>query len=158
MAGIKIKFVYVVGNLLFILSAIFLFVLKIYQLFRWYLLLVVFLYTLMIFAGSVEGESLGSEALIYSVFEFINVLVDLPKLHAVIKENIQQLLYYVTIYAQMSTCQVCMAVTYSRLLLLQLWAQYNAESVLVSKVMLPLQCNLEVSLLSLSLHAANRYE
>ena len=54
----------------------------------------------------ITGESLGSEALIYAVFEFINLLVELPKFHPVIKENIKQLIYYITIYTQMTTEQV----------------------------------------------------
>ena len=58
----------------------------------------------------VIGEVLGSEALIYSVFEFIHVLVDMKKFHSVIKENIKQLLYYVTIYTQMTSEQVSHAV------------------------------------------------
>ena len=61
-------------------------------------------------ASIFTGEVLGSEALIYSVFEFIHVLVDMKKFHSVIKENIKQLLYYVTIYTQMTSEQVIHAV------------------------------------------------
>lgn len=52
------------------------------------------------------GSESGPEVLIYSLFDFINLLVDMPKFHGIIKENLKQLIYYITLYMQMSTDQV----------------------------------------------------
>lgn len=48
------------------------------------------------------GATLGVSALIYSLFDFISVLLDSTKFHAILKSNLPDLLLYVTLYTQIT--------------------------------------------------------
>ena len=51
---------------------------------------------------------LGFENLVYSVFEFVSVLIDTSKFRAMVKTSINDILYYVILYMQMTDDQVIM--------------------------------------------------
>ena len=53
-----------------------------------------------------SGEALGFENLVYSVFEFVQVLIDTSKFRTLVKKSINDILYYVIIYMQMTDDQV----------------------------------------------------
>ena len=52
------------------------------------------------------GEVLGFENLVYSVFEFIHILIDINKFRGTIRKSMTDLLYYVVLYMQMTEDQV----------------------------------------------------
>ena len=56
--------------------------------------------------GYCSGEQLGFESLVYGVFEFIHAMIDSSKFRSVIKKSMQDLLYYVILYMQMTGDQV----------------------------------------------------
>ena len=49
---------------------------------------------------------MGFESLVYSVFEFIHGMIDSSRFRAVIQKSIENLLYYVILYMQMTEDQV----------------------------------------------------
>ncbi|XP_071133365.1 importin-9-like [Mytilus edulis] len=53
-----------------------------------------------------DGEALGFENLVYSVFEFVQVLIDTSKFRNTVKKSVNDILYYVIIYMQMTDDQV----------------------------------------------------
>lgn len=53
-----------------------------------------------------SGEALGFENLVYSVFEFVQVLIDTSKFRNTVKKSVNDILYYVIIYMQMTDDQV----------------------------------------------------
>lgn len=55
---------------------------------------------------TIAGEVLGFENLVYSVFEFIHGLIDTSKFRNHVKKSMDQLFYYVLLYAQMTEDQV----------------------------------------------------
>ena len=52
------------------------------------------------------GEVLGFENLVYSVFEFIHGLIETAKFKSTVKKTVDQLLYYVLHYMQITEEQV----------------------------------------------------
>ena len=52
------------------------------------------------------GEVLGFENLVYSVFEFIHGLIETSKFRSAVKKTLDQLLYYVLHYMQITEEQV----------------------------------------------------
>ena len=52
------------------------------------------------------GEVLGFENLVYSVFEFIHGLIETAKFKSTVKKTLDQLLYYVLHYMQITEEQV----------------------------------------------------
>jgi hypothetical protein len=52
-----------------------------------------------------DGEVLGFENLVYSVFDFIHALIDTPKYRSTVKKAIGDLLYYVILYMQITEDQ-----------------------------------------------------
>jgi len=52
-----------------------------------------------------DGEVLGFENLVYSVFEFIHALIDTSKFRTVVKKSVNDLLYYVMLYMQITEDQ-----------------------------------------------------
>ena len=54
----------------------------------------------------IVGEVLGFENLVYSVFEFIHGLIDTAKFKSTVKKTLDQLLYYVLHYMQITEEQV----------------------------------------------------
>ncbi|XP_067683421.1 importin-9-like [Haliotis asinina] len=53
-----------------------------------------------------DGDILGFENLVYSVFEFVHALIDSSKFRNTVKKTIDQILYYVIIYMQMTQDQI----------------------------------------------------
>ena len=53
-----------------------------------------------------DGEVLGFENLIYSVFEFINALIETSKFRTTVKKAMDDLLYYIILYMQITEDQV----------------------------------------------------
>lgn len=53
-----------------------------------------------------DGEVLSIKALISTVFEFVNVLIESPKTRKLIKGGIRDLIYYVLVYMQMTDEQM----------------------------------------------------
>lgn len=58
-----------------------------------------------------DGEVLGFESLVYSVFEFVHVLIDTCKFRSTVKKSVNDILYYVITYMQMTDDQVRMWTT-----------------------------------------------
>lgn len=52
------------------------------------------------------GEVLGFESLVYVVFEFVHVLIDTSKFRMTVKSSVNDILYYVILYMQMTDDQV----------------------------------------------------
>nr|KAG5702234.1 hypothetical protein BaRGS_030589 [Batillaria attramentaria] len=52
-----------------------------------------------------SGEVLGFENLVYSVFEFVHALIDTSRFRNTVKGTIDQILYYVIVYMQMTEDQ-----------------------------------------------------
>lgn len=52
------------------------------------------------------GEVLGFESLVYGVFEFVHVLIDTSKFRTTVKSSVNDILYYVILYMQMTDDQV----------------------------------------------------
>ncbi|XP_033102932.1 importin-9-like [Anneissia japonica] len=53
-----------------------------------------------------DGEVLGFENLVFSVFDFINGMVETPKFRSTIKKSVDQLFYYIVLYMQITEEQV----------------------------------------------------
>ncbi|ESO88896.1 hypothetical protein LOTGIDRAFT_219052 [Lottia gigantea] len=53
-----------------------------------------------------EGEILGFENLVYSVFEFVHGLIETSKFRSTVKKTVNDIIYYVVIYMQMSEDQI----------------------------------------------------
>ncbi|GFT94809.1 importin-9 [Nephila pilipes] len=53
-----------------------------------------------------DGEALGFENLVFSIFEFINVLVDSSKYKNYIKDGMTDLIYYILLYTQITEDQI----------------------------------------------------
>ncbi|KAK7102594.1 importin-9-like [Littorina saxatilis] len=53
-----------------------------------------------------DGEVLGFENLVYSVFEFVHALIDITRFRSTIKGTIDQIIYYVIVYMQMTEDQI----------------------------------------------------
>lgn len=53
-----------------------------------------------------SGEVLGFENLVYSVFEFVHALIDTSRFRNTVKGTIDQIIYYIIIYMQMTEDQV----------------------------------------------------
>lgn len=49
-----------------------------------------------------DGEHLGMETLIFSIFEFVSVLIETPKTRKMIKTGLTDLIYYIIIYMQVT--------------------------------------------------------
>ncbi|KAK3101186.1 hypothetical protein FSP39_001615 [Pinctada imbricata] len=58
-----------------------------------------------------DGEVLGFESLVYTVFEFVSVLIDTAKFRSMVKTSINDILYYIILYMQMTDDQVRMWIT-----------------------------------------------
>lgn len=54
----------------------------------------------------ITGEVLGFESLVYGVFEFVHVLIDTSKFRTTVKSSVNDILYYVILYMQMTDDQV----------------------------------------------------
>lgn len=54
----------------------------------------------------ITGEVLGFESLVYGVFEFVHVLIDTSKFRMTVKSSVNDILYYVILYMQMTDDQV----------------------------------------------------
>lgn len=54
----------------------------------------------------ITGEVLGFESLVYVVFEFVHVLIDTSKFRMTVKSSVNDILYYVILYMQMTDDQV----------------------------------------------------
>ena len=57
------------------------------------------------------GGVLGFENLVYSVFEFVHILIDSVKFRSTVKKSVDQVLYYVILYMQITEDQVGMTDT-----------------------------------------------
>ena len=57
------------------------------------------------------GGVLGFENLVYSVFEFVHILIDSAKFRSTVKKSVDQVLYYVILYMQITEDQVGMTDT-----------------------------------------------
>ncbi|ELT91403.1 hypothetical protein CAPTEDRAFT_225381 [Capitella teleta] len=53
-----------------------------------------------------DGEVLGFENLVFSIFEFIHAMVDTPKLRKTLKKSLSDLMYYIVCYMQITQDQV----------------------------------------------------
>ncbi|XP_076468794.1 importin-9-like [Babylonia areolata] len=53
-----------------------------------------------------DGEVIGFENLVYSVFEFVHALIDIVRFRRTIKGTIDQIIYYVILYMQMTEDQI----------------------------------------------------
>ncbi|PVD24404.1 hypothetical protein C0Q70_14886 [Pomacea canaliculata] len=53
-----------------------------------------------------DGEVLGFENLVYSVFEFVHALIDTSRYRSTVKSTIDQIIYYIIIYMQMTEDQI----------------------------------------------------
>lgn len=53
-----------------------------------------------------DGESIGLESFIFSIFEFVTILIATPKLRKLIKQGLADLIYYLLIYMQMTDDQI----------------------------------------------------
>ena len=52
------------------------------------------------------GEVLGFETLVYGVFEYIHAMIDTSKFRSTVRKSMDQLLYYVILYMQITQDQV----------------------------------------------------
>lgn len=52
------------------------------------------------------GDVLGFENLVYTVFEFVHSLIESSKFRSTVKKTVDQILYYVIVYMQMTEDQV----------------------------------------------------
>ncbi|KAK3762793.1 hypothetical protein RRG08_040490 [Elysia crispata] len=53
-----------------------------------------------------DGDVLGFENLVYTVFEFVHSLIESSKFRATVKKTVDQIIYYVIIYMQMTEDQI----------------------------------------------------
>ena len=53
-----------------------------------------------------DGEIMGFENLVYSVFEFIHGLIDTARFRSTVKKAMNDLLYYILLYMQITSDQV----------------------------------------------------
>ncbi|GIY31004.1 importin-9 [Caerostris extrusa] len=53
-----------------------------------------------------DGDSIGFENLVFSIFEFITVLVEAPKYKNYIKDGMADLIYYIILYTQITEEQI----------------------------------------------------
>ncbi|XP_013378679.1 importin-9 isoform X1 [Lingula anatina] len=53
-----------------------------------------------------DGEVLGFENLVFGIFEFIHALIETPKFRGVVKKSMDQLIYYVVLYMQITEDQI----------------------------------------------------
>ncbi|KAK6177118.1 hypothetical protein SNE40_015285 [Patella caerulea] len=53
-----------------------------------------------------EGEILGFENLVYSIFEFVHGLIETSKFRSTVKKTVNDIIYYIVIYMQMSEDQI----------------------------------------------------
>lgn len=53
-----------------------------------------------------DGETIGLESFIFSIFEFVGVLVGTPKSRKLIKQGLADLIYYLLIYMQITDDQI----------------------------------------------------
>jgi len=54
----------------------------------------------------IEGEVLGFENLILGIFDFVHALIENPRHRTLMKKYVEQLIYYVFLYMQMTEEQV----------------------------------------------------
>lgn len=54
----------------------------------------------------VSGEVLGFENLVFSVFEFIHGLIETPKFKKTVKKFLDELIYFLVLYMQITEEQV----------------------------------------------------
>ena len=54
-----------------------------------------------------SGEILGFESVVFNVFDFIHALVESSKFKAVVKTHLEQLLYFLLVYMEITEDQVC---------------------------------------------------
>lgn len=59
-----------------------------------------------IHAASIPGEVLGFENLVYSIFEFVNIMVETNRFRPVVRKALTDLIYYVIVYMQITEDQV----------------------------------------------------
>ena len=52
------------------------------------------------------GQVLSFENLVYSIFDFVTVLVEAPKFRNSVKQGLDDLVYYVIVYGQITEDQV----------------------------------------------------
>lgn len=57
---------------------------------------------------SFSGEVLGFENLVFSVFEFIHGLIETPKFKKTVKKFLDELIYFLVLYMQITEDQVRM--------------------------------------------------
>ena len=53
-----------------------------------------------------DGEVIGFSNLVFSIFEIVHALVEAPRYRAAVKQGLQDLLYYVVLYMQITEEQV----------------------------------------------------
>ena len=56
------------------------------------------------------GEVLGFESLVHSVFEFVHTLCDRSGFRSTVKGSIDQIIYYIVVYMQITDDQVMICV------------------------------------------------
>ena len=59
-----------------------------------------------VFPSSLAGQVLSFENLVYSIFDFVTVLVEAPKFRSSVKQGLDDLVYYVIVYGQITEDQV----------------------------------------------------
>ena len=60
----------------------------------------------MFFFFCISGEVLGFENLVFSVFEFIHGLIETPKFKKTVKKFLDDLIYFLVLYMQITEEQV----------------------------------------------------
>ena len=58
------------------------------------------------FSSRISGEVLGFENLVFSVFEFIHGLIETPKFKKTVKKFLDELIYFLVLYMQITEEQV----------------------------------------------------
>ncbi|CAL1541790.1 unnamed protein product [Lymnaea stagnalis] len=53
-----------------------------------------------------DGDVLGFENLVYTVFEFVHILIESSKFRSTVKKTVDQIIYYVIIYMQITEDQI----------------------------------------------------
>ena len=59
-----------------------------------------------LFTFCISGEVLGFENLVFSVFEFIHGLIETPKFKKTVKKFLDDLIYFLVLYMQITEEQV----------------------------------------------------
>ena len=55
------------------------------------------------------GDVLGFENLVYTVFEFVHSLIESSRFRSTVKKTVDQIIYYIIIYMQMTEDQVSLS-------------------------------------------------